>query len=274
MDQFFRLVVYIIAANVAYLIYSLLKQGYKHYLNYILELLCLDIIILWTLYLNISAGWVLLGAVIGIVVLVILPVFLQGKIDSLMAESRYDEILFFAKLKAAIAWSEPNIHLQEMAEIAEKYAETPVKMVDNLKDLLNKGEPYDGMTRLFLGLIHFNNRNFNDLINDLKILDKSFEEQSFEELLYLVRAYLETTRYDEAVEAQIALENKINENSDSKEDRKNNAIINRFVFYAFMGWKEEYDDFLNSGEDGLDRLPKELRDYWRGVCYFYSGEYD
>jgi rhomboid protease GluP len=274
MDQFFRLVVYIIAANVAYLIYSLLKQGYKHYLNYIIELLCLDIIILWTLYLNISAGWVLLGAVIGIVVLVILPVFLQGKIDSLMAESRYDEILFFARLKAAIAWSEPNLHLQEMAEIAEKYAETPVKMVDNLKTLLNKGEPYDGMTRLFLGLIHFNNRNFNDLINDLKIPDKPFEEQSFEELLYLVRAYLETTRYDEAVEAQIALENKINENSDSKEERKNNAIINRFVFYAFMGWKEEYDDFLNSGEDGLDRLPKELRDYWRGVCYFYSGEYD
>ena len=274
MDQFFRLVVYIIAANVAYLIFSLVKQGFRHYSNYIAELLFLLILLLWGLRVDIGAGWVLLCAVVGIVILVILPVFLQGKIDALMAENRYDEILFFAKIKAAIAWSSPNSHLEEMAEIAETYAETPVKMVDKLKELLNKGEPYDGMTRLFLGLIHFNNRNFNDLINDLKVPDKTFDEHNFEELLYLVRAYLETTRYDEALDAQIALEKKVNENSDNKEDRKNNAIINRFVFYAFMGWKEEYDKFLMSGEEGLDRLPKELRDYWQGVCYFYSGEYD
>ena len=274
MDQFFRLVVYIIAANIAYLIFSLIKQGFKHYSNYIAELLFLMILLLWGLRLDIAAGWVCLGAVLGIVILVILPVLLQGKIDSLMAENRYDEILFFAKIKASIAWSDPNLHLQNMAEIAETYAETPVKMVDKLKELLNQGEPYDGMTRLFLGLIHFNNRNFNDLINDLRIPEKKLDDHSFEELLYLVRAYLETTRYDEAVEAQIALEKKVNESSDSKEDRKNNAIINRFVFYAFMGWKEEYDKFLESGDEGLERLPKELRDYWRGVCYFYSGDYD
>lgn len=274
MDQFFRLVVYIISANIAYLIYSLIMQGFFIYSNYIAELLFLLLMLLISLYFNVAAGWVLLAAVIGIVVLVILPVFLQGKIDSLMAENRYDEILFFARIKALIAWSEPNSHLRDMAEIADKYAETPVKMVDKLKELMNKGEPFDGMTRLFLGLIHFNNRNFNDLINDLKIPDKTYDEQSFEELLYLVRAYLETTRYDEAVEAQIALEKKVNESNDNKEERKNNAIINRFVFYAFMGWKDEYDNFLKSDEDGLERLPKELRDYWQGVCYFYSGEYD
>ena len=194
MDQFFRLVVYIIAANIAYLIFSLIMQGFFIYSNYIAELLFLMLILLAALYFNVAAGWVLLVAVIGIIVLVILPVFLQGKIDSLMAENRYDEILFFANIKSLIAWSEPNKHLKEMAIIAEKYAETPVKMVDKLKELMNKGEPYDGMTRLFLGLIHFNNRNFNDLINDLKIPDKTFDEHSFEELLYLVRAYLETTR--------------------------------------------------------------------------------
>ena len=274
MDQFFRLVVYIIAANVAYLVFSLIKQGFKHYSNYIAELLFFVIILLWLLHRDIDPVWVFLAGVLGVVILVIIPIFLQSKIDSLMAENRYDEILFFAKLKASIAWSYPNSHLEDMAEIADRYAETPVKMTEKLKELLDRGEPYDGMTRLFLGLIHFNNRNFNDLINDLRIPDKSFDEHSFEELLYLIRAYLETTRYDEAVEAQIALEKKIFEKSDNKAERMTNAVINRFVFYAFMGWKDEYDSFLNSNEEGLDRLPKELRDFWRGVCYFYSGSYD
>ena len=199
---------------------------------------------------------------------------LQGKIDSLMAENRYDEIKYFASIKAAIAWSNPNSHLKDMADIAYNYAESPVKMVDELKKLLGLEEPYDGMTRLFLGMIHFNRRNFNELINDLRIPEKSFDEHTFEELLYLVRAYLETTRYDEAVEAQIALEKKTNENCDNKAERKNNAAINRFVFYAFMGWKDEYDAFQNSNKKEVELLPQALRDFWRGVCYFYSGSYD
>ena len=261
-------------ANLAYLIFSLIKQGFKHYSNYIAELLFLTIGILWLLQREIEAGWVLLISVIGVIVLVVLPVLLQGKIDTLMAESRFDEIEFFAKLKANIAWSGPNSHLQDMAEIASEYSESPLKMVGKLKELLGRGEPYDGMTRMFLGTIHFNHRNFNELINDLRIPEKSFDEHSFEELLYLVRAYLETTRYDEAVEAQIALEKKIYEKSENKSERLTNAVINRFVFYAFMGWKEEYDAFLSSNEEGLARLPQELKDFWRGVCYFYSGSYD
>ena len=274
MDQFFRIIVYIIMANLAYLIFSLIKQGFKHYSNYIAELLFFTIGIFWLLQREVESGWVLLLSIVGIIILVILPVMLQGKIDSLMAESRLDEIEFFAKIKAAIAWSGPNSHLHEMAEIASEYAESPMKMVEKLKELLGRGEPYDGMTRMFLGTIHFNSRNFNELINDLRVPDKSFDEHSFEELLYLVRAYLETTRYDEAVEAQIALEKKIYETSENKSERITNAIINRFVFYAFMGWKKEYDAFLASNEEGLEKLPQELKDFWRGVCYFYSGSYD
>lgn len=274
MDEFFRILVYIIVANIAYLIFNLLRQGFKNYYNYIAELFTLMVGILWLLSKGFNSGWVLLASVVGIFVLIILPVMLQGKIDSLMAECRYDEIKFFADIKAAIAWSNPNYHLKDMAEIANKYSENPNRMIEELKKLIGLGEPYDGMTRLFLGLVHFNNRNFNELINDLRVPDKSFDEHSFEELLYLVRAYLETTRYDEAVEAQIALEKKIYENSDEKSERKDNAVINRFIFYAFMGWKEEYDDLLNSDKSGVDKLPAELKDFWRGVCFFYSGSYD
>ncbi len=274
MDQVFRIIVYILAANIAYLIFSLIRQGFKHYSNYIAELFTLMMGSLWLLNQDINPGWVLLLSVIGIIVFIVLPVILQGKIDSLMAENRYDEIKSFATLKSAIAWSSPNSHLKDMADIAYNYAESPVKMVEELKKLLGQGEPYDSMTRLFLGMIHFNRRNFNELINDLRIPDKKFEEQSFEELLYLVRAYLETTRYDEAVEAQIALEKKANENCDNKVERRNNTIINRFVFYAFMGWKDEYNDFLSSNEKGVDLLPQDLRDFWKGVSYFYSGLYD
>lgn len=274
MDEFFKIIVYIIVANIAYLIFNLIKQGFKNYYNYIAELFTLMIAILWLLNKGFYSGWVLLASVVGILVLIILPVMLQGKIDSLMAESRYDEIKFFADIKAAIAWSNPNYHLKDMAEIANKYSENPSKMIEELKRLIGLGEPYDGMTRLFLGLVHFNSRNFNDLINDLRVPDKTFDQHSFEELLYLVRAYLETTRYDEAVEAQIALEKKIYENNDEKSERKDNAVINRFIFYAFMGWKEEYDDLLNSNKPGVDKLPLELKDFWRGVCFFYSGSYD
>ncbi len=274
MEQFFKILIYILAANVAFLIFSLLKQGFKYYSNYIAELSFLLIGIFWLSHRDIASGWVFLIFLFGIFVLVILPIMIQGKIDSLMAENRLDEIEFYARIKALLAWSTPNSHLLDLATIASKYYDSPAKMTIELRKLLELGEPYNAVTRMFLGAIHFNNRNFNELINDVRIPNKSIEEQQFEELLYLVRAYLETTRYNEAIEAQIALEKKAFEPDNDSPEKRNNVIINRFVFLAFMGWKDEYDSYLASNAEQLNMLPQELRDFWRGVCYFYSGEFD
>ena len=274
MKDFLIIVYYILIANISYLIFSLIRQGFRHYCNYIAELIFLIILTVYLFLKGIAVGWVVSISFLGVCVLVFIPHLLQAKIDSLLSENLYDEIEPYARLKSALAWSEPNSHLYDIARIAEENYEHVDKMVKELRELLGRGEPYDGMTRLFLGMIHFNHRNFHELIKDVKIPDKEFKSQSFEELLYLVRGYLETTRYEEAVEAQFALEEKIYEDRDAKIERTANAVINRLVFFAFLGWKNEYDSFLKTENAGLERLPFELREFWRGVCYFYSGEYE
>ncbi len=273
MEEIFTILVYIIVANIAYLIFSLLLQGFKHYSNYIAELIFLLILTIYLTLKGLAMGWVFLIGLIGILLTVFIPFILQAQIDRLIEDNCYNEIAPLAKLKASLAWSYPNSHLQEMAEIADEYYEQQDKMIKKLRELLGIGEPYDSMTRMFLGMIHFNKRDFSELVMDMKIPDEDFSKQSFEELLYLVRGYLETTRYDEAVEAQFALENKVYE--DEVSDKKlANVIVNRFVFYAFMGWTQEYDALMNDESARLEEgLPSELRDFWRGVCWFYSGDY-
>lgn len=273
MDEFLELAVYIVIANVAYLIFSLIRQGFKHYSNYIAELLFLIILLFYLLRRGIGGGWTLLIGVVGLFILVFLPVILQKQIDGLMADSRFDEIEPFARLKAAVAWSFPNYHLHDISKIALEHFENPGKMIEKLKELLGREELYDGMTRLFIGLIHFNNRNYNDLINDIRV-EGEFSKQTFEELLYLVRAYLETTRYPEAVQAQLVLERKIYEDKDCISERQATALVNRLVFYALMGWRREYEAFIESEKNNEDSLPDSLKRFWHGVCCFNSGDYD
>lgn len=272
MDSICRVIVYILAVNIAYLVFSLIKQGFKHYSNYIAELIFVAILSIYLLQIDFSPILACIISAILTIVVVVLPIYFQGQIDALMSEGRYDELKGYASLKASLAWANPNYHLEELANITAEYYETPTVMLEKLRAQLGQGEPYDGMTRVFLGIIHFNNRNFHELINDIRV-DGDLDKQSFEELLYLVRAFLETTRYDEAVQAEIALERKVCEDKENIADRMSNVLINRFVFYAFMGWIKEYDLLMESKSEDFKSLPKELKNFWRGVCLFYSGEY-
>ena len=272
MDSICRVIVYILAVNIAYLVFSLVKQGFKHYSNYIAELIFVAILSIYLLQIDFSPILACIISAILTIVVVVLPIYFQGQIDALMSEGRYDELKGYASLKASLAWANPNYHLEELANITAEYYETPTVMLEKLRAQLGQGEPYDGMTRVFLGIIHFNNRNFHELINDIRV-DGDLDKQSFEELLYLVRAFLETTRYDEAVQAEIALERKVCEDKENIADRMSNVLINRFVFYAFMGWIKEYDLLMESKSEDFKSLPKELKNFWRGVCLFYSGEY-
>lgn len=274
MELAYRFIIYILIANVGYMIFSLFKRGFRHYSGYISQLfflLCLMIVLIAR---DISGSLALTLSLGGIFVLVLLPIFLQRRIDSLMAENRIAEIEPYARWKANLAWSELNAHMHEIARLASEFAADNQRLEIEIRSLLSRGEPYDSMTRIFLGLIHFNNRNFAAMISDLCEDGRHFSEHSFEELLYLVRAFLETTRYEEAVGAQIALEGKINEGDEASPDKHANLVISRMIFLAFLGWIEEFDELMQAETAGIFRLPEQLRAFWRGVCLFNSGKYD
>jgi membrane associated rhomboid family serine protease/tetratricopeptide (TPR) repeat protein len=268
-----RLIIYILIANVAYMIFSLFLKGYKHYSGYIAQLfflLCLMITLMAKGY----DGWGAIGvSLCGIFGLVILPIFLQKQIDFLVAENRLDEIEPIARFKANIAWSELNVHLHKISEIASENHDNYRKIGVELRGLLDRGDPYDEMTRIFLGLIHFNSRNFTQMIADLEIAEKSFNEYTFEELLYLVRAYLETGDYERALKAQLAIEGTFTGEEFAPEKRAN-LVINRMIFLAFMGWYEEFSILIDAKEEGLERLPGGLLDFWTGVAIFNSGDFE
>ncbi|MBU1106413.1 MAG: rhomboid family intramembrane serine protease [Candidatus Riflebacteria bacterium] len=273
MDIAYRLLMYLLMANVGYMMFSLFQKGFKHYSGYISQLFFLLCLMIVMLARDVGGGMAISISLCGIGLLVLLPMYLQRHIDALMAENRFAEIEPYARWKANLAWTEMNVHLHELSLIAEKFGENAAQLEHEMRTMLNRGEPFDGVTRVFLGLIHFNNRNFAGLIDDLRLPDKPFSEQSFEELLYLVRAYLETTRYDEAAAAQIALEKLLADGEDPSLEKRANLVISRMIFFAFLGWNLEFDALVKAEEEGIERLPASLKDFWCGVCLFNSGDY-
>jgi len=274
MDIAYRLLMYLLMANVGYMMFSLFQKGFKHYSGYISQLFFLLCLMIVMIARDVSGGVAISVSLSGIVILVLLPMYLQRQIDILMAENRFAEIEPYARWKAHIAWTDMNYHLHELAVLAEKFGENIAQLELEMRSMLHRGEPFDGVTRVFLGLIHFNNRNFSGLIDDLRLADKDLSQQSFEELLYLVRAYLETTRYEEAAAAQLALEKAMHTGDDSSLEKRANLVISRMIFFAFLGWNDEFDELLKSGEEGIERLPESLKDFWWGVCRFNSGDYE
>jgi rhomboid protease GluP len=273
MEIAYRLILYILMANVGYMIFSLARKGFKHYSAYISQLFFLLCLMIVMVAKDVSGAVSILVSVSSVFLVVLLPMFLQRQIDVLMAENRLSEIEPLARWKANLAWSELNVHLHNIAMVAAEFADDPQQLEVEVRKLLHKGDPYDAMTRVFIGLIHFNNRNFTGMIRDLIIEDRSFDEYTFEELLYLIRAFLETTRYSEAIEAQIALEKKISDPEDFSFEKKANLVISRMILFAFLGWKEDFDKLIQKKEAGIERLPAEIKEFWSGVGAFNSGAF-
>lgn len=273
MDIAYRLILYILMANVGYMIFSLFRKGYRHYSGYISQLFFLLCLMILLVAKDVAGGIAISVSLLGIFLVVLLPMFLQRQIDVLMAENRLAEIEPLARWKAHLAWSELNIHLHRIASLAEELFDDPLALEQEIRALLNRGEPYDSMTRVFIGLIHFNNRNFEGMVRDLVIEGKETDAYSFEELLYLVRAYLELTRYPEAIEAQLALEKKLADPEDYSVEKRANLVISRMIFFAFLGWRKELEQLLQEHEEGIERLPPPIRDFWQGVCVFNSGDF-
>lgn len=273
MEIAYRLVLYILMANVGYMIFSLFRKGYRHYSGYISQLFFLLCMMILLVAKDISGGIAISTSLLGIFVVVIIPMFLQKQIDSLMAENRLEDIEPLARWKANLAWSELNIHLHQIARIAGEFYDDPLGLEKEIRGLLDRGEPYDSMTRVFIGLIHFNNRNFEGLIRDLVVEKKDLVDYTFEELLYLIRAYLETTMFPEAIAAQLALEKKLSDPEDYSQEKRANLVISRMIFFSFLGWKNDLAALLQAKEDGIERLPEQILEFWRGVCFFNAGDF-
>lgn len=276
MEFAYRLVIYIIMANIAYMIFSLWLKGFKHYSGYISQLfflLCLTIVLTFKDFNILLTIAVSIG---GIVLLVIWPMFIQRKIDGLLNENKLENIEYYARIKANLVWSELNIHLLKIAKILNKYSKSHDELIEKLKKILVRGEPYDSVTRIYIANIHFNNRNFHQLIKDLVAEDRDYNEYSFEELMYISRSFLETTRYKEAVQAQLALEKKKynSHQADWTADQQASLEICRIIFFALMGWKEQFDKANNYNKDSLNRLPESLAKFWEGVMLFNAGDFE
>jgi len=269
MEIGYRLILYILIANVGFMIFSLSKKGIKIYLGYLLQLFLI------LLYMIFMVGWGKSGitaisiSVFFLVLIILIPLILQRHIEKLISEQRFDEIEPYAKWKANLAWSEPNLHLLFLARTMKGSADSNFHIENELRNLLGKGEPFDTMTRLFIAMIHFHSRQFEALVKDLLVPGKRMEEYSFDELLYLIRGYLETGRFHEAIDAQLVLEKVAAE--EESEEQLGNLLVNRLLFFAFLGWKEDYEKLMNSSNPNLKSLPAELKEFWHGVVLFNSG---
>lgn len=271
MDLSQRLILYILIVNVGYMMYSLAQRGVAVYRGYLLQLsLIVSYMLLmvgWgengTLAIVVSAGLIFL--------VVVIPLLLQKHIEALIAEQRFGELENPARIKAYLAWSELNLHLYRLAQATREFDEAPAEAEVAVRRLLGRGEPYDGMTRMFLAMIHFNQRRFEALLEILHVPNRPLDDYSVEELLYLVRGYLETDRFEEATNAQFALERR----AIAEANRANlaNLQVSRLLFFAFLGWEEDLQRLLAAQPEGIDQLPDALRDFWIGVAAFQAGRF-
>jgi membrane associated rhomboid family serine protease len=271
MEFTYRLIMYVLMANVGFMVFSLIGKGLRVYFGYVAQLVLFLAFMGWTIARDMSGPSALGWSLTGLFLMIILPVMLQKYMEKLIAEQRFHEVKMAARVKAALAWSELNRHMVEIAGAVEDSIEDVAGAEERLKELLGRGEPFDGMTRMFLAMVHFHAREFGRLIDDLVIPEKKLEECSFEELLYIVRGYLETGRYQEAIAAQSALE-KAGSRRES-EEQQGNVLVNRMLFFAFFGWTDDFTRLVATDSPAVKSLPEALIRFWNGVAIFHSGDF-
>ncbi len=270
MELAYRLILYILIANTGFMLYSLARRGWRANAGYLIQLgLILAFMVIMLIW-GTSGFWAVVVSSGCIIVSVVIPFLLQKRLETLLAEQRFDEIENVAWWKAALAWSEVNAHLLAIGRIAANMNESPAAVESELRHLLGKGEPFDGITRLFMAMLHFHQRRFAEIVDDLAAPDHKEEDLSFEEMLYLVRGYLETRRYEDACRIQLLLEQKaVHETSPHT---SGNLLVSRLIFFALMGWKEDFNKLLETHPDLRESLPEILRDFWSGVTVYHAGQ--
>ncbi len=267
----YRLILYILLANVGFMIFSLARQGFWTFSGYIAQLGVLASFMVFLLGRDLAGFWGVTAAGAGIFVLVGMPMLIQRRIEGLISEQRFDEIEPLARWKAWLAWSDINTHLHDVSIALQGIGERPEDALGRMRALMPRGEPFDGTTRIFIGIALFNQRRFELLLEVLHDPARDWSSYPFEELIYIVRALLETGRHDEAMEAQTAIERLV---PGLSADQASNLIVCRLLFYAMMGWHPEFEAMLETDKAAVEALPPSLRLYWRGIAACYAGRSD
>lgn len=271
MEMAYRLILYILLANVGFMIFSLARQGFRTFSGYIAQLGVLGAFMVFLLGRDLAGFWGVTAAGAGIFVLVGMPMLIQRRIEGLISEQRFDEIEPLARWKAWLAWSDLNSHLHDVSIALKGIGEHPDEALERMRALMPRGEPFDGTTRIFIGIALFNQRRFELLLDVLHDSARDWSSYPFEELIYIVRALLETGRHEEAMEAQTAIERLVPALS---ADQVSNLIVCRLLFYAMMGWHSEFEVMLETDKAAVEALPPSLRLYWRGIAACYAGRSD
>lgn len=271
MEMAYRLILYILLANVGFMIFSLARQGFRMFSGYIAQLGVLASFMVFLLGRDLAGFWGVTAAGAGIFVLVGMPMLIQRRIEGLISEQRFDEIEPLARWKSWLAWSDLNSHLHDVALALTGISDNPEGALERMRALMPRGEPFDGTTRIFIGITLFNQRRFELLLNVLHDPARDWSSYPFEELIYIVRALLETGRHEEAMEAQTAIERLVPRLSS---DQLSNLVVCRLLFYAMMGWHPEFEAMLETDKAAVDALPPALRLYWRGIAACYAGRSD
>lgn len=271
MEMVYRLILYILLANVGFMMFSLARQGFRIFSGYIAQLGVLASFMVFLLGRDLAGFWGVAAAGAGIFVLVGMPMLIQRRIEGLVSEQRFEEIEPLARWKAWLAWSDLNTHLHDVSIALTGMKERPDEAIERMRSLIPRGDPFDGTTRVFIGITLFNLRRFETLINILHDPGRSWSAYPFEELIYIVRSLLETGRYEEAMEAQTAMERLVPRLSP---DQISNVIVCRLMFYAMMGWHAEFEELLGTNKVAADALPPSLKEYWRGIAACYAGQSD
>ncbi|HEY9068650.1 MAG TPA: rhomboid family intramembrane serine protease [Candidatus Ozemobacteraceae bacterium] len=268
MEMAYRLILYIFLANVGFMMFSLARRGFRAFSGYIAQLGVLAAFMVFLLGRDLVALWSVAVAGAGIFVLVGVPMLIQRRIEALISEQRFDEIEPLARWKARVVWSDLNAHLLDIAVALSGMQECPDEAIARLKALIPRGEPFDGTTRVFIGITLFHQRRFETLLEILLVPGGSWSTYPFEELIYIVRALLETGRHEEAMEAQEALEALV---PGLTPDQISNVVICRLIFFAMMGWHQEFEAMVEGAQAIVESLPPALRLYWRGIAACYAG---
>lgn len=271
MEMAYRLILYIFLANVGFMMFSLARQGFRIFSGYIAQLGVLASFMVFLLGRDLAGFWGVAAAGVGIFLLVGMPMLIQRRIEGLVSEQSFEEIEPLARWKAWLAWSDLNTHLHDVSVAMTGIKENPDEAIERMRSLIPRGEAFDGTTRIFIGIVLFNMRRFEMLLNILHEPGRDFGAYPFEELIYIVRSLLETGRYEEAMEAQSAIERFVPR---LLPDQISNVIVCRLMFYAMMGWHPEFEEMLGTSTPAVEALPPSLRLYWRGIATCYAGKGD
>ncbi|MBF0405923.1 MAG: rhomboid family intramembrane serine protease [Candidatus Riflebacteria bacterium] len=271
MDISYKLLMYFLIANVAFMIFSLSSRGMRLYKSYLGQLTGILVFMILSLKFDQDGLKSIFFSVLLIFLVVILPYIFQKRIEMLLLEQRFDEIEWYAKAKSLFAWTEINQHILDLATALQPFFDEPETSERNVKSLLGRGDPFDGLTRVFLAQLYIFQRKFSNILAELLPPEKSIIDCTTEELIFVARSLLETGRFADAVHAQSILEER--KNSETSRYFLDSIVVSRLVLFSFLGWKEDYDDLVEK-EPALPPLPPLIKDFWKGMTVFNSGKLD